>query len=459
MIVQDAPPILLINPIGAQGPQGPQGVPGDLSPEGMAASEAAIASAAAASTSETNAANSAASAANSASNASTYDPTRRFATVALLQASTRAAGGVGTVWQGGNMVFSEAAPSVTDADIVTAAGVKLYALPGALVFPSTGPGGDNAPNIILGAYGAVDLPATTYGNLIGGPRDNNASGGVGYRNRLGANTNLAVILGGDNDIDALAAFNIGHHNAADVADGASHPIMIGTYLHNGGPYAVAMGTNHNIWATKSALVGGDDNRIGTQGTPDNGRNSAGIGGWLNTIDGQYSAALGGYRLAVTASYAVAFGAQAVARYYGTMSNGNGAFGGVNAAQDNMSHRGRLRRQTTTGVATQLTLDGGTTTLSMPTNALWTGRALVSAYRVDAGGLGQTASYEVRFSAISSGSAATIKSSTVTVLHEDNAAWNCDVIASGLVVQIRGQGAAGATINWGATFDIDEMRQL
>lgn len=96
------------------------------------ARDAAAASQAAASTSETNAANSAASAANSASNASTYDPTRRFATVALLQASTRAAGGAGTIWQGEGDLFREAAAGATDHDLTTAGGVKLYYLTGGL---------------------------------------------------------------------------------------------------------------------------------------------------------------------------------------------------------------------------------------------------------------------------------------------------------------------------------------
>lgn len=61
-------------------------------------------------------------------NASTYDPTRRFATVALLLASNRAAGGAGTIWQAEGFLYREAAAGATDHHVTTAGGVKLYAL-------------------------------------------------------------------------------------------------------------------------------------------------------------------------------------------------------------------------------------------------------------------------------------------------------------------------------------------
>lgn len=72
-----------------------------------------------------------AEAAASAAEAATYDPTLRYKDRSGFIASTRAAGGIGTLWQAGASLFDEISPSATDAHAQNSATppVKYYARP------------------------------------------------------------------------------------------------------------------------------------------------------------------------------------------------------------------------------------------------------------------------------------------------------------------------------------------
>ncbi len=94
-------------------------VPVETSPDQFSAKHHAIKSAASAEKSE-----------QSAASAALYDPTFRFPDVPALLASTRAAGGEGTIWQAGQFLYKEAASGATDHHVTTEGGVKLYALVG-----------------------------------------------------------------------------------------------------------------------------------------------------------------------------------------------------------------------------------------------------------------------------------------------------------------------------------------
>lgn len=336
------------------------------------------------------------------------------------------------------------ASGATDADLTTAGGVKLRVLPGAIIFPSTGPSGDDAPNIIIGSYGAVDLPASTYGNIVGGPRNPNISGGVGYRNRLGGTTVLSVILGGDNDIDALAAFNIGHHNAADVTDGASHPIMIGTYLNAGEAYGIAMGTENDNWARNAAIIGGRDHRIGTQGGGADARNSFIGGGATNTIDGQYAGIIGGQLCKATQDYSYAGGYGAVAntageRVFSSVLSGTNGFRQISEYHVSRDISGTVATQLLTAGAVRTAI-GAKSTVSL--------QAQINAARTDVEG--ETGAWVLNAQLSNMGGTWAVKSQSVTTVHADVAtgggrvAWVVDVIATGGTWQVRFKGENAMT---------------
>lgn len=346
----------------------------------------------------------------------------------------------GTIGYAAGVAY-EADSSATGSDSagndVSVDGIALYSGVPSFILPYTGPSGDNAPNIVFGSLGAVDLPSSTYGNVVQGPRNNDQSGGDGYRNRLGSTTNLSAIFGGDNDFDALAVFNMGHHNAADVADGVSHAWMFGTYLNNGGAYGINMGTENDNWSHKSAILSGQSHRIGTQGAPSDGRNSVVVGGYQCTIDGDYALAFG-YGTKATADYSQATGYGSVANTAGERVFSSTTSGTAGARQVGKYH---LSRDISGGVATQL-LSAGSARAAIGSKSTLTISAYINAARTDVEG--ETASYRLDAQVSNMGGTLAVKSQSLTVIHEDVAGWNADIIVSGSTWQIRFQGVASQT---------------
>lgn len=328
---------------------------------------------------------------------------------------------------------------------------------GVHILPATTPGGDDAPNVVVGSLGAVDLPADTYGNFIQGPRDNDVSGGAGYRNRLGSATSLAIILGGDNDINALAAFNIGHHNRADATGGGdpSHPMMIGTYLDVTSAYGVAVGTEHAVHSTKAAAVGGAANRIGTEGSPDTARESFIAAGFNNTVDGQYAGVWAGNTCKASKDYSHASGLKAIASSRGERVHSSISFSTPGDCQHGDLH---LARTITGDVMTQLLLDGTATPISaLGSSTLLNIDALINVVRTDV--VGNTACYRLVASISNLGGTLSVKSQTLTVLHEDDATWNADVSVTATAWQIRVAAGAGQTVRASAHVRYNQLRNV
>ena len=303
---------------------------------------------------------------------------------------------------------------------------------------------------------SVDIQSTLKNSIVvlGGRGD------TGYRVTVGPNAELAFHGGGgDTLLDHLAGTICGgaHHimTKNNIGEGSHGFIGGGSFQEVYGDYCfIGGGTLNKNHAIKATIVGGDSNRIGVITDQQVGRNSFVGGGYLNTVDGKYAWVPSGQLCKAQKDYSSAWGFSSTSNLYGTMANSSGSF---TTAGDNNTLRGKLRRTTTNTTATQLLLDGSSQTLTMGSNSLWTGRVLISAYRTDAA---ETASYSLTFSAVADGAAVvTIKSSSLTVLHEDNAAYNVDVIASASTVQIRAIGVASSNIRWSASFEIDEVRNI
>lgn len=329
-------------------------------------------------------------------------------------------------------------------------GSRKSTLGGIHVFPATTPGGDDGPNVVLGSASGTDLPASTFGNLVSTPRDNDVSGSEGYRNRLGSATTLAVILGGDNDINALAAFNIGHHNRADTTGGGapSHPMMIGTYINATEAYTVGIGTNHNVHAIKAAAVGGDSTRIGTEGSGGTaGRNSFAGAGFQCTIDGAYAATLGGQFAKATRDYSIASGHGGDARTIGEQAHSSGPLSTVGDAQVSRYHLSR----TVTGATAAELLAGGAARAAIGSKMSVSVQGQVKAVRSDVEG--EEASWNVEFTVSNMSGVLTLLESTITPRFESVAtgggrnAWVCDVVVTvgRWAVRVAGEGAPLTTL--------------
>ena len=303
---------------------------------------------------------------------------------------------------------------------------------------------------------AVDLTNFTKNSIV-------VLGGRGpsYPVTIGANAELAFHGGGgDTLLNHLAGTICGgaHHvmTVNSVGDGSHGFIGGGSYNKNYGDYAtITGGTNNVVWSTLGTIAGGQGGRIGVDGDRQIGRNGFIGGGYLNTLDGQYAWTVGSNECKAQKDYSGAYGYKAVSNIYGEVAQASGVFAQPGDAQTSVL---TLRRLCSGAVATQLLADGASQGIVLGVDTTVTGRALITATRTDGGGF-QEAGYEILFVASNRGGSLVIKSSAVTVVHEDDATWTVDVIASGSTVQIRGTCSAGKTARFVARVELVTVRVI
>jgi len=276
------------------------------------------------------------------------------------------------------------------------------------------------------------------------------------------NAHYAEVGGYDNINNALAGLLHAFHCYIDeqathgaiyggsfheITDGDYAAIMGGTkniieYL-NGGSYSfVGAGSTNKIFARMSAILGGMNNRVGSQAA--NKEYSGIYHSYLSTIDGNYATVLGGNECKATKDYSLARGKGAVANNVGENVFSTGKF---KTAGDSGQSTMHLFRQTTDGIMAQLTLDDANTTITaLGINTSLTVKALISAIRVDTAG--DSASFEV-VAHIYRGASGTpiLNAFSVTPIYKSNAGYNVDVITTASGYQVRCQGVIGQTINW------------
>jgi len=263
-----------------------------------------------------------------------------------------------------------------------------------------------SPNLIGGYAGNV-ISDTVIGGTIGGGGNSGSVQRVtgGYGTVGGGSANVA---------GSSATVGGGHGNIAS-----------GTYSTIGG------GTNNTADGATRATVGG-------------GGNNTASGFWYATVSG-------GAGNTASGSYAtVPGGWGAVASHYGEMAHASGWFTHPGAGQAQTSVY-VLRRTTTSGAATDLFLDGDSATrrLTIAAGRTVTFDILVVA-RTEAG-----ASAGYHFLGVIENHAGTtsfIGTPQKTVLGEDVASWDANVIADNAnnALVIRVIGAAATTIRWVAT---------
>lgn len=216
----------------------------------------------------------------------------------------------------------------------------------------------------------------TGGNTIGGGESNSLAGtdntahrtiGGGTRNTINANQTVgATICGG-----------IGN----TIYFGSAGSIICG------GGYAAFPGGNF-LTGTNSAIVGGQNNRIGSS-SPINYATYCFIGGGgANTIgaESDYSVITGGAENTIngTIDYAIITGGyQGVASLYGQQVHASGRFAANGDAQ---AHELIWRRLITGTSPTELFLDGSSVRAVLPaTNTIWRGVVDIAAVCTNAGG--------------------------------------------------------------------------
>jgi hypothetical protein len=251
----------------------------------------------------------------------------------------------------------------------------------------------------------------------------------------------ATVLGGfTNTASGTYSTAAGHTNTASN----TYSTAFGTGCTAGGAGSVAMGYQHTVSATGTqgdygAIGGGFQNLLGT------------------TASGRFGAIPGGRNCEVQAEYGVAHGYHARARLFGMRAQASGRFAATADAQGGDLV---LRRQTADATPVALLLDGATASFKV---ALQNDSALAFHGLVVArnAGADQAAGYLISGLARRGANAAStvlVGTPTVTVLGEDDAAWDVTIAADTThgAIDILVTGAAATTIHWEAYVRVAEV---
>lgn len=277
-----------------------------------------------------------------------------------------------------------------------------------------------SPNII-GGYSGNSVAVGMYGATISG------GGTSSYPNQV--NWDMGTVGGG------LGNTTSGY--GATVAGGYSNSASDGGDAVGGGYANTASGGY-------STISGGSENAASANW-------STVGGGQFNQASGVHSTVGGGYNNTVSAFYAtVPGGFGAVASQIGQMAYANGAFANMGDAQTSLY----VLRNTSTGTAWTNLLLNGISRLAVASGQVMSFDILI----VGGTDAGESAGYRIQ-GVIENigGTTALIGSPSVTVLGEDDIAWNVQVLADNtndaLLIQVAGN---GETIRWVASVQAAEV---
>jgi hypothetical protein len=339
--------------------------------------------------------------------------------------------------------------------------------------------------------------SSTHGTLSGGSYlkvtagDYNTISG-GTLNEIGGGGSYATIGGGGSHVITLAA----GQNGATIAGGFDNTVTARNGTVGGGALNTASGIAATVSGgqvntasgAQSTVAGGDTNTAGgiasglvggygntLSATASRSDYSAGIGGYqntlgataaarfsgmlsgrLNTVNAEYAATIGGRECSVTGEAGLASGYGAKSILGGQWAHASGYFSAAGDAQTSIFI---ARRQTTDDTPTELRLNstlGQRITIAVDTT--WAFSILLVARRTDANDESAAYKFEGCIDRNTAQSPALVGSITKTVLAEDTAAWDADVLAdtSNGALQILVTGEAAKTINWVARVTLVEV---
>lgn len=324
-------------------------------------------------------------------------------------------------------------------------------------------GGVNNENVIGGNYENVNtatsnltgtLPTLTdtdgQWNFILSGYDNVVNGWAvvmnGFHNRVDQGGNHATISGGS--IHTIGACNYSTiaggtgHTISDVASGASigggisHVASSSSTTIGGGNTNTASGMSSTVAGGRMHVASGSNSTIG--------------GGDTNTASGSGSAIPGGI-----SNTAAGLGSVATGRGANAFANGMRAHGSmVSAPGDSQDMIVNLKRDTTDGVASGLSLDG-TGGLVIPVDTTWAIEGTVVARRTDADGEYASWTFKAMLTRNAGNTALMVGTPAVASLGANSGnTWSVAVgYATAGNVNLTVAGEAGKTIRWLANLRI------
>ncbi len=145
----------------------------------------------------------------------------------------------------------------------------------------------------------------------------------------------------------------------------------------------------------------------------------------------------------TEDNAICMGFGAAVAHTGEMAHANGEF---SAAGDAQASRLVLRRSTTDATPRSMLTDGSTELITMPDNSVWHFICFVSALRDD-GTEGAAYKFEGALRKDGAANPVVMGSVTTTVVHEDDATWDCAFSISAANPRFVVTGHATKNIRW------------
>jgi len=321
---------------------------------------------------------------------------------AVVSTHSVIAGGRGNYVHGGNSAIGGGLNNLTDGDSATCAGGQGNSAAGN--FSTISGGGNN--DIKLGDVGMGQI------NTIGGGRYN--------------------------EIDSLT------NPAGNTISGGGYNSSYGSYNSTAGGYNCTIGVK-GAEPSYAVIGGGLDNVIvGPSNAP------GVLSGRGNTASADYCTVTGGRGTVASAPYARGHGYEANARHQSGDTIADGKFTTPGDAQTSVVVR---RVQTTDETLASMGV------IELPNDSTFCFSIMIVARRADADD--ESGAYKIEGCIDRNGSAATtamVGTPVVTVIAEDTAAWDVNVIANsssgGATIQVTGE--AGKTVSWVARCTLVEV---
>jgi hypothetical protein len=350
----------------------------------------------------------------------------------------------------------------------------------------------DADRVASGAYAVItgggSNKAAGQWSFVGSGQNNQANNNysavlTGQANTVN-NLYATVLCGISNQVTGQYSI-IANGNSNTMAGGMSFIGSGQTLINNGGYSAIVSGTTNTISTGTNNFIGSGETiniSSGSYNTISGGRqntvsatygtiagginnavyNTAGFvgGGWGNVATNAYSSVLGGWYNDALADYSSAIGMLARPNAWNGFAHGGSRFVSAGEVQ---YERVIFSRQTTTGAASEMFLDGAeavyngvapTRRFVLDTNCAYAFSILAVGRRRDV--VGEAAAYKIEGAIRSNaGTVSFIGTPTKTVLGEDVAAWDVAVSANNTnkTLELIATGEAAKTIRWSAVVEL------
>lgn len=251
-------------------------------------------------------------------------------------------------------------------------------------------------------------------------------------------------FGSNNSVSGTCAYNLIGGSSTTVTD-SPRVLSLGTIVTiTGSTMAVNLGDNASIIGATHGYTFGNANSI-------NGTN------YTYLFGRSLSAADGVSPKTSVADYGTAAGFQATIRSFGQRVESNGNESSVNVQRSR--YLAKRRALHTTGVAVQLRLDGSVEGMIIPTNSVWTCRAMITAVQSTGAKFGM---WTLDFAVRDVGGVVSIlgSPSAVMVHNGHSSTWSVSAAvhsnASYVSLVLSAQALNDETVTWGAAVDAMEL---